>query len=212
MIKRPRTLWRVFTPVLFVAVSCLISAAQISAQTASRERRIANSDLTNKTLPPSILPALPKPVLTLDKALPPLILGATPKIKPPSQKHFEHLLQSAIETRIGTPYLMGATGPDRFDCSGFVWSVFQEVGINFERSSAYSLWQMFAPARIGEEQQFGTLVFFNNLRHVGIVADDKGFYHASSSHGVTYSLFDGYWAKRIVGFRRVPLNAALVAE
>jgi cell wall-associated NlpC family hydrolase len=42
----------------------------------------------------------------------------------------------------------------------------------------------------------------NRLGHMGIVADENGFYHASSSKGITYSPFKGYWEKRIVGFRR----------
>ena len=49
-------------------------------------------------------------------------------------------------------------------------------------------------------------MFFNRLGHMGIVVDKNGFYHASSSKGVTYSKFKGYWSKRIVGFRRVPLR------
>jgi cell wall-associated NlpC family hydrolase len=118
----------------------------------------------------------------------------------------ERLMLSAIEERLGTPYRLGATGPNRFDCSGFVWSVFQQAGIQFERSAARSMWTEFAPPAPGEEYKFGTLVFFRNLHHIGIVADANGFFHASSSHGVMYSHFGDYWTKRITGFRRVPLS------
>jgi len=125
----------------------------------------------------------------------------------------ERLMLAAIEERLGTPYRMGATGPNRFDCSGFVWSVFQQAGIGFERSAARSLWAEFAPPAAGEEYKFGTLVFFRNLHHIGIVADANGFFHASSSHGVMYSRFNDYWTKRITGFRRVPLaQTPLVAS
>lgn len=117
----------------------------------------------------------------------------------------EREMFSAIQERYGTPYRMGATGPNRYDCSGFVWSVFQEAGISFERSTAHSLWDEFAAPTEDEKFKFGTLVFFNNLHHVGIVADENGFYHASSSHGVMYSRFGEYWTKRISGFRRIPL-------
>src|SRR5918998_4610425 len=110
----------------------------------------------------------------------------------------------AIKARLGTPYRLGAEGPNRYDCSGFVWSVFQEVGVNFERGSARAFWSQFAVPTEEEKYKFGTLVFFNHLGHVGIVADAGGFYHASSSRGVVYSTFNDYWAKRIVGFRRVP--------
>ena len=80
-------------------------------------------------------------------------------------------------------------------------------GVSFERSSARSLWQEFAPPAEGEQFKFGTLVFFNNLHHVGIVADADGFFHASS-HGVVYSRFDDYWTKRLNGFRRIPFAQA----
>jgi cell wall-associated NlpC family hydrolase len=115
-------------------------------------------------------------------------------------------LLSAIESRYGIPYRYGSTGPNTYDCSGLVWSVFQDAGIKFDRSSAITYWNEFEPVTGDERFKFGTLVFFNNLGHVGIVADEKGFYQASSSKGVTYSPFEGYWSKRIVGFRRVPLE------
>jgi len=115
-------------------------------------------------------------------------------------------MMHGINARLGIPYLYGSTGPNRYDCSGFVWSVFNDAGISFERSSARTFWADFEPVTGDERFQFGTLVFFNGLGHVGIVADEKGFYHASSSKGITYSTFEGYWRKRIVGFRRVPLN------
>lgn len=117
-----------------------------------------------------------------------------------------------INARLGIPYLYGSTGPNRYDCSGFVWSVFNDAGIYFERSSARTFWQEFEPVTGDDRFQFGTLVFFNKLGHVGIVADEKGFYHASSSKGITYSTFDGYWGKRVVGFRRIPLSKGLPTQ
>ena len=140
--------------------------------------------------------AKPKP--TIDLA--PSIGSSSPEfIK------FEPLLMAAIDQRLGSPYRWGATGPYRFDCSGFVWSIFQATGINFERASARNLFARFQPAPVEEQFKFGTLVFFSGLTHVGVVADDHGFYHASRRHGVVYQEFTEYWVKRIDGFRRVPL-------
>jgi cell wall-associated NlpC family hydrolase len=118
---------------------------------------------------------------------------------------FEPLLMTAIDQRLGSRYRWGATGPDRFDCSGFVWSIFQATGVSFERASARNLFARFQPAPVEEQYKFGTLVFFSGLKHVGVVADAHGFYHASRRHGVIYSEFNEYWLKRIDGFRRVPL-------
>lgn len=118
--------------------------------------------------------------------------------------HFNQLLQAAIDLRLGAPYVYGAAGPTTFDCSGFVWAVFQSAGLSFTRTSANALWVQLPPASKSEARQFGTLVFFSGLTHVGIVADENGFYHASRSQGVTYSLFDEYWSERLDGFRRMP--------
>jgi cell wall-associated NlpC family hydrolase len=111
----------------------------------------------------------------------------------------------AITSRLGIPYHYGSTGPNSYDCSGFVWSVFKDAGFDFERSSAANYWSEFEPVTGEDANKFGTLVFFNGLAHVGIVADKDGFFQASSSKGITYSKFEGYWEKRITGFRRVPL-------
>lgn len=118
---------------------------------------------------------------------------------------FKQLMTSAIEQRLGTRYLWGGTGPSGYDCSGFVWSTFKSAGIDFERASARTLWSRFIAPTPEEKFTFGTLVFFSNLAHIGIVADEHGFYHASRHHGVVYSPFNEYWTSRIDGFRRVPL-------
>ncbi|MBA2501503.1 MAG: C40 family peptidase [Pyrinomonadaceae bacterium] len=122
------------------------------------------------------------------------------------------MLIAAIDQRLGSPYVWGAAGPRVFDCSGFVWSVFGSAGVQFDRTNARTFWTRFSPAGDDEKYRLGTLVFFNNLTHVGIVADEHGFYHASTSKGVVYSPFKGYWGARIDGFRRIPLPAEQIAE
>jgi cell wall-associated NlpC family hydrolase len=116
------------------------------------------------------------------------------------------MMMNSIKSKLGIPYLYGSTGPNRYDCSGFVWAVFNDAGFSFERSSARTFWNEFEPVSGDDRFKFGTLVFFNKLGHVGIVVDENGFYHASSSKGITYSKFEGYWGKRIVGYRRIPLS------
>ena len=118
---------------------------------------------------------------------------------------FQQLMTAAIDQRLGARYMWGATGPSSFDCSGFVWSIFKSAGIEFERGSARTLWSRFSAPAPEEQYKFGTLVFFSNLQHIGVVADEKGFYHASRHHGVVYSPFNEYWVSRIDGFRQVPV-------
>jgi cell wall-associated NlpC family hydrolase len=129
-----------------------------------------------------------------------------------SAMRFDRMLMSAIDARLGSPYVWGATGPYVYDCSGFVWSSFREIGINFTRMSARNLWSLFPAPREDEKFKFGTLVFFSGMTHIGIVADEKGFYHASRHKGVIYARFDEYWLRRIDGFRRVPMQTPALAE
>lgn len=132
------------------------------------------------------------------KAAKPLITASAEPVQ------FRELMTAAIDQRLGSRYRWGGTSFGGFDCSGFVWSTFKSVGIDFERASARTLWSRFSAPAPGEQYKFGTLVFFSNLAHVGIVADENGFYHASRHHGVVYSPFNEYWLKRIDGFRQVP--------
>lgn len=111
-------------------------------------------------------------------------------------------IMAGIQARYGTPYRYGTTGPYTYDCSGFVWSVFNEAGVSIPRESVRSLWAGSEEVTGDDRYKFGTLVFLNGLGHIGIVADENGFYHASSSKGIMYSPFKGYWSSRIVGFRR----------
>ena len=121
---------------------------------------------------------------------------------------FRDLMTSLIDQRLGARYSWGATGPYAFDCSGFVWSTFKSAGIDFERGSTRHLWARFTAPAPEEQYKFGTLVFFSNLAHVGIVVDEHGFYHASRHHGVVYSPFNDYWLSRVDGFRKVPASVA----
>lgn len=131
---------------------------------------------------------------------------SAPAGKPSAEQRFQTQLLTAIESHLGATYRYNTTGPDTFDCSGLVWRAFDDAGVNFQRGPARSYWAVFEAPPKEEQFKFGTLVFFSGLKHVGIVADEKGFYHSSRRHGVIYSPFNDYWVSRIDGFRRVPLE------
>ncbi len=198
-----------FPHALVVCFVLSLSALSASAQTPTRPRVAGEPALTTTTTTAQTggrtrLENDLRVVSTADEseAEPAEVFGRSPVA---GLGTVERVLLEEIEERLGTPYRLGTEGPTRYDCSGFVWSVFHSSGIDFERGSARTFWSQFEPAGEAEKYKFGTLVFFNGLRHVGIVADAEGFYHASTSKGVVYSRFGDYWSKRITGFRRVPL-------
>ncbi len=86
---------------------------------------------------------------------------------------------------LGYRYVWGATGPNKFDCSGFTQKVFKISGINLPRVSREQ-------AKVGKYISFnalkkGDMVFFDTkhrktgkVNHVGIYLEDGKFIHASS--------------------------------
>jgi cell wall-associated NlpC family hydrolase len=120
---------------------------------------------------------------------------------------FDQSLLTAIQSHLGATYRFNRTGPEEFDCSGLVWRAFQDIGVDFQRGPARSYWATMPAPPEGEQFKFGTLVFFSNLSHIGIVVDEKGFYHSARHGGVMYSPFNDYWLSRIDGFRRVPVES-----
>jgi len=130
-----------------------------------------------------------------------LLLASTPVLA----QGFDFIrLENAIGDKLGIRYRFAGIDDSGYDCSGLVWRVFSEAGLNFDRAPARALWTLFPQATETERREFGTLVFFNGVNHVGIVRDAFSFYHASRTQGVVISYFAGYWEKRITGFRVIP--------
>ncbi|MCA6096287.1 C40 family peptidase [Streptomyces sp. SCA3-4] len=79
----------------------------------------------------------------------------------------------------GSPYQYGATGPNRFDCSGLTLYSFKKAGKTLPRTAAS---QYNATRHLsGGSRQAGDLVFFHsgsNVYHVGIYAGNNKIWHA----------------------------------
>ncbi|ANP53044.1 cell wall-associated NlpC family hydrolase [Streptomyces griseochromogenes] len=84
---------------------------------------------------------------------------------------------SAAQSKLGTPYVYGATGPSSYDCSGLTSWAYAQAGVSIPRTSE-------AQANIGtrltrSQLQVGDLVFFfNDLHHVGLYAGNGQILHA----------------------------------
>jgi cell wall-associated NlpC family hydrolase len=205
--KDPLLLRKLFPYALAACFAFGMFPVSAAAQTEeTRQRHVAQS-------PESLnLSALDADPVIISLASEEDINRAKPVTSKGAITQFRQLMTAAIDERLGARYSWGATGPSAFDCSGFVWSIFHSAGIDFERGSARTLWVRFSAPAQDEKYKFGTLVFFSNLAHVGIVADENGFYHASRHHGVVYSPFSEYWSSRIDGFRKVPMPVQVTTD
>lgn len=115
---------------------------------------------------------------------------------------------SSAENKLGSTYVYGDTGSEGFDCSGLVYSIYNdELGISIPRSSRTQ--STFGKQVSKSDLQEGDLVFFNTtgngVSHVGIYVGDGKFIHASSGQGkvMTSSLTEGYYQERYVNATRV---------
>lgn len=115
---------------------------------------------------------------------------------------------------IGTPYRYGATGPSRFDCSGFTAYIYRQFGISLSRTSSGQRNEGYKVS--GDSIRRGDLVVFGSRRntrtpgHVGIVVDffpETGtftFVHASTHGGVMIdSIDETYYRRRFIEARRL---------
>ncbi len=78
---------------------------------------------------------------------------------------------------LGAPYQWAASGPDRFDCSGFTMFVYRQVGVSLPHSSRaqFGVGQKVSRADL----QPGDLVFFGSpIRHVGIYVGGGQYIHS----------------------------------
>lgn len=110
-------------------------------------------------------------------------------------------LISIAKSKLGSPYVYGATGPSSFDCSGYTSYVFRQMGISLPRVASS---QAYGAKKVSKANlQKGDLVFFNTfggISHVGIYMENGNFIHASSyGRGVTISnINDSYYGPRYV--------------
>ena len=107
----------------------------------------------------------------------------------------------------GIPYRNGGADPSGFDCSGFIWYVFGQHGVQVARTVSEQF-------REGVEVnpntvEPGDLLFFNTqgagASHVGMAIGGDEFVHAPSSRGEVRveRMSSQYWAARFVGARRI---------
>jgi cell wall-associated NlpC family hydrolase len=94
--------------------------------------------------------------------------------------------QAAVDaalSKMGSPYVWGATGPGTFDCSGLTSWAYNQAGVSIPRSSRAQ--STFGQSVSRSQLQPGDLVFFYSpVSHVGIYIGDGQMVHAPTSGDV----------------------------
>ncbi|MEU8982864.1 NlpC/P60 family protein [Streptomyces sp. NPDC048309] len=91
---------------------------------------------------------------------------------------------SAAQSKIGSPYVYGASGPSSFDCSGLTSWAYAQAGVSIPRTSEA---QANAGTRIYSQSdlQVGDLViFYGDMHHVGLYAGNGQVLHAPHTGAV----------------------------
>ena len=122
---------------------------------------------------------------------------------------------STVKTQIGVPYRFGAQLPETgFDCSGLVWWVYHQIGVNLPRTAAEQ-------SRSGREIALsdarpGDILIFRMSGgtgyHAGIFTANSHFIHAPrTGKTVLESRLNSYCMPRLLSVRRIeePSNSGL---
>ena len=110
---------------------------------------------------------------------------------------------------VGCRYVSGGKGPNKFDCSGFVYYVYKHFGYTL-KPGAKNQWSLLDERVSKSELLPGDLLFFSRngrysgIFHVGIYIGDGEFVHAANSRkGLIVSGIDEPWyANRYLGAKR----------
>ena len=122
----------------------------------------------------------PSPPRTPAPAAAPASASDLGDVQPPARARAASAY-AAAQTKIGTPYVYGASGPNSFDCSGLTSWAYAQAGVSIPRTSQA---QANAGTRIysQSELQLGDLViFYGDLHHVGLYAGNGQVLHAPRS-------------------------------
>ena len=138
--------------------------------------------------------------------------NATAKPTNTSAKGVEKLI-SIAESKIGSPYVRGAKGPNRFDCSGFVYWCMKQAGFSggYMTSITWRSCTRFPRINSMSQIQRGDILVFKgnsaDTGHVGIYLGGGKMIDASSGAGqvrITTSVLSGnYWKQHFLMAYRI---------
>ena len=134
---------------------------------------------------------------------------STATTAPKKETRIEKFIKAA-KSKIGCEYILGDSGPNTFDCSGFVTYCLRQAGVSTLRLNAAGFsrksgWK--TVSSIGDLQK-GDILFFKSdesdrVSHCGIYIGSGTMIDASSSNGkVVKRSVSQYWKRNFVNAKR----------
>jgi cell wall-associated NlpC family hydrolase len=120
------------------------------------------------TQPPIVLPP------EVAQAVEPFLAAVAPALAPVNALG-ERVFQAA-QSKLGAPYVWGATGPNAFDCSGLVLWAYREAGVEVPRTSYQQVSAGYGVSVA--DIPGGDILTFNGGGHSGIYAGNGNVIHA----------------------------------
>ncbi|MEA4921802.1 MAG: NlpC/P60 family protein [Eubacteriaceae bacterium] len=105
-------------------------------------------------------------------------------------------MMKVAKSRLGKPYVSGATGPNSFDCSGFVYYCMKKSGIKFKRGTAASYKKKgYNVGRNIKKAQKGDIILYSSgggIGHCALYMGKKKVIHATCSKGIAITRYNGF--------------------
>lgn len=139
------------------------------------------------------------------------ILYRSADARPAREAPTADAIAATAKNQVGKEYVLNASGPDEFDCSGLVYYVLNECGIAVDRKDCAGYAQNADWSKIESlgDVKAGDILFFcgedGKIRHAGIAVSSKNMIDASSSHRkvAERGFQTRYWKEHFAFARRV---------
>lgn len=173
----------------------LLEEARVAAETARLEAEAARARLaaSSNATGPTTSPATP------ETSSPTVGRGVT---VPDTQ--IQKVLDFAL-SKVGGPYVWGASGPDAYDCSGLTQAAWAQAGVALTHYSG-TQYTGTSPVALNALRPGDLLYFYNIHQHVGLYIGDGQFVHAANSNdGIRLDALSGHYLENLVAASRPSL-------
>lgn len=140
------------------------------------------------------------------------ILYRSADARPAREAPTADAIAATAKNQVGKEYVLNASGPDEFDCSGLVYYVLNECGIAVDRKdcAGYAQNEDWSKIESLSDVKAGDILFFHSanssdIQHAGIAVSSKNMIDASSSHRkvAERGFQTRYWKEHFAFARRV---------